>query len=387
MMAPVAGSGSCPAWIARVSNSMRTMLDELRIQPPRQLAQRLRERHRLLPVLPPRAKHAELARLPVVHRLDTADDTVAAQDRQHVVAVFALRLRDVHLQPVAEPPQRLGPVAVGDEPVERREEGDAVAERRVRGLRVREPAAALLEPDTLRAEAPVVEDARRLAPAHRLALGIPALGEVPHPLPAAAPDDGDLSARVQHAEHQPHLALAPPAVRLAAAGAVVVDLAREERPALLQLAQDIAPERRVLLQVADEAAVERAGAPAHARPDQRQGPPPPAERRPLEELSLLPDEPIELPSFVLPEPAPQDEVLRRCDGCDRVELEEPEAAHGVKHVRRRAVEELSAHGDPARLLDGNLTRARHALARGCVPGARRPSRASSRRCRARSARA
>src|SRR3954451_12661051 len=312
MMAPVAGSGSCPAWIARVSNSMRTMLDELRIQPPRQLAQRPRERHRLLPVLPPRAKHAELARLPVVHRLDTADDASPAQDRQHVVAVFALRLRNVHLQPVAEPPQRLGPVAVGDEPVERREEGDAVAERRVHGLRVCKPAA-LLQPDALRAEAPVVEDARRLAPAHRLGVGVPALGEVPHALPAAPPDDGDLSARVQHAEHQSHLTLTPPAVRLAAAGAVVVDLAREERPALLQLAQDVAPERRVLLQVVDEAAVERSGAPPHARPDQRQDLHPPEERFPLKPLPPLPDEPIELLSFVLPEPAPEDEVLRRRD--------------------------------------------------------------------------
>ena len=53
----------------------------------------------------------------------------------------------------------------------------------------------------------------------RLRLGIPALGEVPHPLLAAPADDRDLAARVQHLQHQAHLARAPPAVRLALASA------------------------------------------------------------------------------------------------------------------------------------------------------------------------
>src|SRR3954468_6194049 len=289
MMAPVAGSGSCPAWIARVSNSMRTMLDELRIQPPRKLAQRLRERRRLLPVLPPRAEHAQFARLAVVDRLDAADDAVAAQDRQHVVAVLALRQRHVHLQPVAEAPQRLGAVAVGDELVERREEREASPDRAVGHIGVCEPAA-LLEADAARAEALVLEDPLRLGPAHLLRLGIPALGEVPHALLAAPSDDGHLPARVQHAEHQPHLALAPPAVRVAPARPVVLDLAREQRSAPLELAQDVTPERRVLLQVVDQPAVERAVTPRHARPDQRQVLDRPEERVPLEELPLLPEE-------------------------------------------------------------------------------------------------
>ena len=80
-------------------------------------------------------------------------------------------------------------------------------------------------------------------------LGIPALGEIPDALLAAAADDGDLAARVQDAEHQTHLARAPPAVRLALRRPVVLDLAREERPAPVELAQDVAPERGVLLQV------------------------------------------------------------------------------------------------------------------------------------------
>ena len=43
-------------------------------------------------------------------RLDAADDPVAGEDRQDVVAVLALRLRHVHLEPVAEVEERLGAV-------------------------------------------------------------------------------------------------------------------------------------------------------------------------------------------------------------------------------------------------------------------------------------
>ena len=57
--------------------------------------------------------------LAVEARLDPTDDPVADEDRQHVVAVLPLRLRDEHLQPVAEPEQRLGAVAIVDQPVER----------------------------------------------------------------------------------------------------------------------------------------------------------------------------------------------------------------------------------------------------------------------------
>src|SRR5947209_18949707 len=95
---------------------------------------------------------------------------------------------------------------------------------------------ALLEPYPLRAEALLLPPALRLRPGDRLRLRIPAVGEVPDALLAATTDDGDLTARVQHAEHEPHLPCAPPPVRLALRRCVVFDLARQERSALLELA-------------------------------------------------------------------------------------------------------------------------------------------------------
>ena len=52
-------------------------------------------------------------------RLDAADDTVAFQDREDVVAVLALRLRHVHLEAVEEVPQLVRAGAVVDQLVER----------------------------------------------------------------------------------------------------------------------------------------------------------------------------------------------------------------------------------------------------------------------------
>ena len=94
----------------------------------------------------------ERALLPVEDRLDAADEPVAVEDGQDVVAVLPLRRRDVHLEPVVEVPERLGAGAVVDEPVERGEERRAGRDRRVLGLRVRDQPAAL-EPHAERAEA------------------------------------------------------------------------------------------------------------------------------------------------------------------------------------------------------------------------------------------
>jgi hypothetical protein len=106
----------------------------------------------------PRAEQAERLRLEVVARLRAPDDLVADEEREHVVAVLALRLRDVHLEPVAEVPERLGAVAVVDEAVERREERRAVGHRPVARVGVREPAA-LLVADAERPEAPLLAPA------------------------------------------------------------------------------------------------------------------------------------------------------------------------------------------------------------------------------------
>ena len=95
----------------------------------------------------------------------------------------------------------------------------------------------------------------------------------------------------------------------------------------------------------------RAGAPpTHAREQQRKILGRPDVGVPLDELSLVPEQAVELGDVVRPETAPEHEVLRRRDGRDRVDLEEAERADGVEDGRRRAVEELRAHGDAARLL-------------------------------------
>src|SRR5438105_15866617 len=60
----------------------------------------------------PSAEHLEPPRLAVEARLDAADELVADEDRQDVVAVLALRRRHVHLEPVAEAEERLGAGAV-----------------------------------------------------------------------------------------------------------------------------------------------------------------------------------------------------------------------------------------------------------------------------------
>ena len=99
-----------------------------RVSAPSHVA-RLRERLVRARRVPPRAEHLELPRLAVEARLDAADEAVAGEDRQDVVAVLALRLRHVHLEAVVEVEERLGPVAVVDEAVEGREERDAVGNR------------------------------------------------------------------------------------------------------------------------------------------------------------------------------------------------------------------------------------------------------------------
>ena len=91
-------------------------------EPRGELVERLVEARRVAP----RADELERLRLAVEARLRAADDLVADEEREHVVAVLALRLRHVHLEAVAEAPERLGAFAVVDQPVERREQRGAV---------------------------------------------------------------------------------------------------------------------------------------------------------------------------------------------------------------------------------------------------------------------
>ena len=75
--------------------------------------------------LPPHVEHAHGARLAVDARLDPADEPVAEQERQDVVAPAPLLLRDVDLPDVVEAVQPAEEVAVPDERVERGEQRHA----------------------------------------------------------------------------------------------------------------------------------------------------------------------------------------------------------------------------------------------------------------------
>src|SRR5438034_5869128 len=88
----------------------------------RELAQGLLEGHRLGAGLPMHGVDAQHVGLAVEGRIDSSDQPVTPEDRQHVVAVLPLRLWDIHLEAIEEAEQRLRAVAVVDEPVERREE-------------------------------------------------------------------------------------------------------------------------------------------------------------------------------------------------------------------------------------------------------------------------
>ena len=65
---------------------------------------------------------------------------------------------------------------------------------------------------------------------------------------AAPPDDRDLAAATEDLEQRRDLAGAEPAMRSALHRGPVLELAREERPALLELAQHVPSEARVRLQ-------------------------------------------------------------------------------------------------------------------------------------------
>ena len=116
----------------------------------------------------------------------------------------------------------------------------------------------------------------------------------------------------------------------------------------------------------------RPAAVAHPRPDQRQRLDRPDERVPLEQLPFDPQQAVELVRVERAEPAPEDEVLRRRDGRDRVELQEAEVPHRLQHVARGAVEQLRPDGDAPRLVETH--RAIH-------PGHRTRARAGARRSR------
>ena len=142
----------------------------------------------------------------------------------------------------------------------------------------------------------------------------------------------------------------------------VLQLAAEQRTARIELAEYIAAKAGVRLQERSRASfLLGAPRPAPARPhpcaQQRQVFDGPDERVPVDELALLPEQAVDLRRVVGAEAAPEDELLRRCDGRDRVDLEKADSADRVEDRAGRPVEQLRSDGDSACLLETDDPRA------------------------------
>src|SRR6185312_3381939 len=199
-----------------------------------------------------------------------------------------------------------------------------------------------------------VELALGLAPRQRVPVAVNTLAEVPEPELADAAGDGDLAAGGKDVEHQPRLPTAPPPVILAGRHQVVLEVARQQRPVPLELPQHVPAEARVRAYVvADPLVALQLAASAelrHPRALHRQLLDRVDECVVLEQLSLLPEQEVELRGVVRPEAAEEDELLRRRDRRDRVQLQEAERTDRVEHGRGRLVEQLRPHRDPPGLL-------------------------------------
>ncbi len=171
---------------------------------------------------------------------------------------------------------------------------------------------------------------------------------------------------------------------------VVLEVAREQRPAGLELSQDVPPEARVLAQeVADPlVALQLAAAPElrHARTLERQVLDRVDEGVVLEQLPLLPEQAVELGGSNGPS------RLKRtsCWGVATVAIgsicRKPSRRTVSSTPARRAVEELRPDGDPASLLlphdprqrsSLDSSRSRSRMTRRMTSSSIRPSRRSS----------
>ena len=213
--------------------------------------------------------------------------------------------------------------------------------------------------------------------------GRPALGEVPEPLLPATPGDGDLAAEMQGHEHQADAPRSVPAMVARLAGRAVLELAREQRASALELAQDVAPERPVLRDEVAHASARASTAStcaSGASGPRTIGSDSIGQMKAFHSNSARSSHSSRSSSVRSngAEPAPEHELLRRRDGCDRIELEEPEpsARSRARRVRSRRVA-CARIGDPARLLrDPTSTSARARGIRAFKHPEQVPSRAS-----------
>src|SRR3990172_9455074 len=335
-------------------------------------------------------QHAALA----VHlRIEAANEAVAVQDGEDVVAVLTLVLRHVDFHGVLEVEQLLRALAVADEVVERREQRstpahfargasrysvfrlESVEQGQVFGMNVPRAGPCLASISNLYSlDGPfgfeVGEDARQIGVAtpdevlgnvagggdaeraqrllrgdpHEFALRQPvagrprrqeALTQVPQFLNPVAPGDHDLPADPQEVEHPADVAPRGPAGGDPRLGveAVFFDVTREERAVAPNALEDVAPEFFVLPDP-------RAGAPApgvgaHERAVERVvlGEDDGGAVSPvLEEPALLPEELIQVRRVVRAKAAEQHQLMAARDDADRVELQTAQVAHDFYHA-------------------------------------------------------
>ena len=190
---------------------------------------------------------------------------------------------------------------------------------------------------------------------------------------------------------RPILRCAPPAVRLAPARRVILDLAREQRAAPLELAQDVAAERRVLLQVRDRAGGRAAGRAGACAPGGAAGPRPARGTRSTRRACRSSQSSR---SSSPRSNGPSRLQSTRCCGGATVEI-----GSSCRKPSRRTVLSTSVAEPSSSCARTAIRRASSTLtslgftrcvlparARGCARAALRPARASRRRCRAPSAR-
>jgi hypothetical protein len=141
---------------------------------------------------------------------------------------------------------------------------------------------------------------------------------------SGAPGHRDDAADVEDLEHQRHVARPPPGVPLVASRAgVLADVAREHRAIARELAQDVASQACVLAKELVSHPLrgrEPGSPPTHACAEQWEVLGGPDEGVPLEQLAVLPEQTVELGDVERSEAAPEDELLGRRHGGDRIHL-------------------------------------------------------------------
>ena len=331
-------------------------------------------------------EHAGLA---VRGGVDLADQPVAVQHRERVVAPSALGRGLVHLELVVEVEQLEGALAVVDEPVERRQQRGAPRERTTQQRRVDAPLAfhavddgglthlahiprfhrALQRAgsgDAERAEPPLVARALRLLEGDDRTVGVDARREVPQPLRSLPARDRDLAPRHHEVEHLLDVAVVGPPGRPPGLRAGIRQLAHRQRAGGLQPLQDVPSAGVVGLDPV--AALHLPGSErSRARPGRHVGAVErevfggPDQRLQLDERPVREGAPQLCRVVRRAEAAPHDQVGARRDRGDRVQLEEAQVSHQFEQSGRSfGVEHLGLHGDPARVGPGQLVDGGHA---------------------------